>query len=644
VTTHGVPLAAFPAVLQVPSVGHVHPALFRGGLLILEDYQGGPPLAPVWWEPAARLGARAILALPLYTGEEYLGSLHLAGPQPRHFSPAEVAILERLARLGAQLLVHTRALKAAEFRAGALETMQAVARSLEATLDLDQILAILVTRSVDLVGATGGFLMLWDEGAHRLIMRQLANAQEFAAEQIARDEGVTGTAFATGLPQLQNSYQQFPTAIPSASQQRVTNVLAVPLLRQGRPFGTITVFSKVYKAFTPEDASLLVLFASQAAVALDNGVLYTTLVRQQRRQEAIIRALHDSLVVYDRDGRILLLNPAAEELLGLQPAVIGVAPADFARPASPYFRYAIEPLHDWPQTFAAVVAKGMTLAGMTRILSEPVRTVETFYSPYLDETGGIAGVIALSRDVSATQELERLRAELEVANQHDDFLSIAAHELRTPITAIKGFGDLLARRLEPGYVATARDAQMLHNLSAQVLRLSALVNDLLDVGRLGGGEMELRLAACDLAEVVRAAVESVRPVAGPREADLQVTGTGGPVWCDRERLEQVFVNLLTNALKYSAAGPIICRLTQPAGQVCVAVSDQGAGIAAADLPHVFERFYRAHDVYAHQRGLGLGLYISREIVERHQGRIWVESVLGQGSTFHVELPLWTAPA
>jgi signal transduction histidine kinase len=137
----------------------------------------------------------------------------------------------------------------------------------------------------------------------------------------------------------------------------------------------------------------------------------------------------------------------------------------------------------------------------------------------------------------------------------------------------------------------------------------------------------------------------VRPIAGAREPDLHLVGEDdGMVRCDPGRLEQVFVNLLTNALKYSAVGAVTCTITQTGGGVRVAVQDRGAGILPEDLPRLFERFFRSHDVYAHQRGLGLGLYISRQIVERHDGRIWAESELDVGSTFYVELPPAESPA
>ncbi len=642
--THGLARADLPPTIPLDPAGPVYEHLRRGNPILLEGDQARQSRNPTVRALEERLGTGTILSVPLCAGEELLGSLHVAGPNPQQqFTPTDIAALLRLGRLAAQVLLHSRALSAAAGRVGALETMQTVATRLEATLDLDTVLTILVERAVELTGASGGGLFLWDAGAERLTIRKGVNTTPQMPTGMAAGEGLTGQAFSTRQPQIHNSYLHAETAIPAATATGMTNALSIPLLRQGQAFGVLSVFSRLFKPFTPQDADLLTLFGSQVTVALDNHTLYMTVLRQQQQLDSIINALHDALVVYDRELRIVLINPAAVELLGISAMVVGKERAEVLQHPQAYTRYRLERLHDWPRTMLTVLNKGVTLAGSTLVHSDPVRTIESFYSPYRDETGAVVGVIALARDTSGAQELERLRAELEVARRQDDFLSIAAHELRTPVTAIKGFADLLARRVKPGYVTGERDSQMLGSLLAQIGRLSTLVNDLLDVGRMGADQITFSWEVCPVDVVLRAALDSVRPIAGPRETDLRpVSGPAAQVYCDRARLEQVFINLLTNALKYAPSGPITSTISVHDGWVRVGVRDQGVGIAPADIPHLSERFYRAHDVYAHQRGLGLGLYISQGIVERHDGRMGVESVLGQGSLFYVELPIATA--
>lgn len=634
----GIRPTMLPPVIPLNHAGPVYHRLSQGAALLIEDMRAPLDATPAL-RPFAGLTAGSLLIAPLQTADTVLGALLVACPTPHGFDPTAVAALERLGRLAAQVLRHSRTLTASEVRAGALEAMQAVATQTEATLDLDRLLDLLVHQATALTGASGCIIMLWDADEGALIMRKDLNAAP-VPRRVLVNEGLSGRAFSTGQPQVHNSYHNFDGAVEVVAQGGVTNGLAVPLLRRGEPFGIMTVFSYVFKPFTAQDMDLLTLFAGQVAVALDNQQLYTTVLRQQQQLDNIIDALHDALVVYDRNLQVTLINPAAREMLGLSPAAVGRTRDEMLAHPQQYALYRLERLHDWQSTVQAVLGKGVTLAGMTQVHSEPPRLVQTFYSPWRDEGGEIIGVIALARDVSESQELERLRGELDLARQRDDFLSIAAHELRTPVTAIKGFSDLLLRRLRPGQPLVERDQAMLRQMRGQVDRLAALVNDLLDVGRMGANQVQFHWGVASVNGVVRAAIDSVRPVAGPRETDIHFdSGDDAPVRCDPARLEQVFVNLLTNALKYAPSGAILIRTAQAGDRVRVSVRDEGAGIATEDMPRLFERFFRAHDVYAHQRGLGLGLYICREIVQRHDGEIRVESTPGAGSTFTVELPV-----
>jgi signal transduction histidine kinase len=242
---------------------------------------------------------------------------------------------------------------------------------------------------------------------------------------------------------------------------------------------------------------------------------------------------------------------------------------------------------------------------------------------------------------------ERAQALEEAGKVKDQFLSLASHELKTPVAAIKGYAQLAERRLgkiadtSPGIDATR---ETLAKINQQTDKLTGLINDLLDVSRIQAGRLELRLETCDLADLCRLAAEEQELTSGRK---IEVYLPAGPVMvmADRERLGQVLSNLLTNAVKYSADDrPVRLLLSCEGKQALVTVEDKGVGIPKDELPFIFERFFRARTAReGSQRGLGLGLAICKEIVERHRGSIWATSEEGVGSQFHVALPLHQKP-
>jgi signal transduction histidine kinase len=242
---------------------------------------------------------------------------------------------------------------------------------------------------------------------------------------------------------------------------------------------------------------------------------------------------------------------------------------------------------------------------------------------------------------------ERAKELEEAGKLKDQFLSLASHELKTPIAAIKGYAQLAERRLAkvpdtaPGVSGTQ---EVLTKITQQADKLTGLVNDLLDVSRIQAGRLDLHLETCDLTALCRREAEEQELTSG-RKIDLSLPDE--PIWisADRERMGQVLSNLLTNACKYSAAErPVRLMLTCQGGKALVSVADEGVGIPKDELPLIFDRFFRARTARdGSQRGLGLGLAICKEIVERHQGRIWATSEEGVGSQFTVELPLARQP-
>jgi signal transduction histidine kinase len=245
-------------------------------------------------------------------------------------------------------------------------------------------------------------------------------------------------------------------------------------------------------------------------------------------------------------------------------------------------------------------------------------------------------------------ELVETNQKLEDANQMKDrFMSIASHELKTPITTIRGQAQLALRRLSKQQAAgkeLSADVDglriSLERINDQAIRLTSLIDELLDVSSIRAGRVELHKRPCNLNDICKEAMEDQHLLTG-RAITLNIPKDPVTVQVDCDRLSQVLANLVTNAVKYSPEGsPVEVGLSMNKQHARIYVRDRGKGISKDQQTRIFETFYRTPDALAsNKQGMGLGLAISKEIIERHSGRIWVESKLNQGSTFFVELPL-----
>ena len=255
-------------------------------------------------------------------------------------------------------------------------------------------------------------------------------------------------------------------------------------------------------------------------------------------------------------------------------------------------------------------------------------------------TPGASRLVGVNVDV--TEREEALEAAEAAVRARDVFLSIAAHELRTPITALKGSAQLLVRQEARGTLDPARLTRTLGVLGDAADRLAALTDDLLDVSRIRTGQLPLTLTQLDLPALVVEAVAHARARhSGPHRLLLDAAEDLAPVPGDAARLDQVLTNLLDNAIKYSpAGGDVVVTLRAADGGIMTTVRDQGIGLPPGSTAAIFEPFGRAPNAAQSQLpGLGLGLYICRNIIERHGGRIWAESDgEGQGSMVALWLP------
>jgi signal transduction histidine kinase len=397
---------------------------------------------------------------------------------------------------------------------------------------------------------------------------------------------------------------------------------AASTLARGEPV------SSVPPASTAELHALGVAFNTMNA---NLSAAHDALAAQAHQREAILNSLADAVLATDDAGEVILANPAASALLEIAPLRLSL-------------RQAIQ------RTLGTGEPHATEITARNQV-------IELLTTPLRDENGRVSGAVAVGHDVTAYRQLDRLRT---------NFVSDVSHELRTPLTAIKGFVETLQDGAADD--PAVRD-RFLDTISVETERLIRLSNDLLLLTRADAGQLALHLAPTDLvAAVERAAAQlenrahekrialTIEPLEPPilahggragcsRSGGLTVEPPEPPTlaWADADRIHQVLVNLLDNAIKFtSPGGQVSISFGRIGEQIACTIADTGPGIPASEIPHLFERFYRGDPSRARARdqgGTGLGLAIARAIIEAHGGQIWIESEPDQGVSVTFTLPL-----
>lgn len=422
-----------------------------------------------------------------------------------------------------------------------------------------------------------------------------------------------------------------------ARQIGYTSAMLVPLIARGKTIGVVTfVSTESGRKYDKRDLALAEEVGRRAGVALDNARLYQEAQQSRDQLDIILQGVADGILVYAANSRLLYANEAAAQMTGYA----SVQEVLTTPPLGIVARFEIIDEQGQPFSHAQLPHRRVlageqqaeAIIGYTRAgTGQPERWSLVKSRPVLDGSGQVTLVVTIIHDITERMIVERRK---------DEFISMASHELKTPVTSLKGFTNVLQRRL-----AKQGDAQALHYLArmdAQLNKLTTPISDLLDISRMQSGKLALRTEPLDLDTFIDETMENVQAATSTHR--LLIEGrTGAQVFGDKERLGQVFVNLLTNAIKYSPrADKVIVRLFQDGDreQAIVSVQDFGIGIDKTHHENIFERFYQVTNPEERAYpGLGIGLYISSEIVARHHGRMWVESSKGKGATFSVALPL-----
>ena len=401
--------------------------------------------------------------------------------------------------------------------------------------------------------------------------------------------------------------------------------------REGKPKGLIMLTEKEKGEFTVEDETLLRQLAAIASLGLQHIEAREEEERRASELDAALGAIRDGLVILGPHDEVIRMNQAAEHLAGLTreqwrrvPPAMGseiiVAEAPDGRPLA---------LEETPRYRAE---HGEEVLGFPMALRRPDgsrRIVLTGAGPIRDAEGRITGAVVNWADVTDLVELQA---------QREDILRAVSHDLRNPLAAVLGQAQILERRLAREGRDRERQSAAAINDSAQ--RMNTMIQDLVDAARSEAGQIELQRQPVDLRSFTLDLKRRLAASLDTARIAVEIPEGLPAASADPERLGRIMTNLWSNALKYSAAGtPVTVTAEWRDGEVITSVTDRGPGIPAEDLPRLFQRYFRTERAKDAREGLGLGLYITRRLVEAHGGRIWVESEVGRGSTFSFSLPV-----
>jgi len=496
-----------------------------------------------------------------------------------------------------------------------------ISRALTEELDLDKLLGRILKYAIDMLAGHAGFIALSNRTGHWFLA--VANGLPDPIQRFL-------DAWLDKIPPVQDPANiQIPEINRLLQQISMGNLTAVglPLVAQREVIGFIYIFRNYQGAFSANDRSLLSSFANQAAIAVRNARLYTEVSREKQRSDAMLDSAADGILILNPNHQIERTNAAFARMFGLpQDQIQSMNHSEIVQWVQPPHGITLEDAEagGWPLSPQAhLYVEG----DIRRPDGLPALPVGISYAPLIAMDGTLINTIATVRDITRFRQADELKSE---------FVSVVSHELKTPVALIKGYVSTLRRD------DVEWDPEVMHN-SLQVIeeeadRLTRLIEDLLDASRLQAGAMQLHREDLSFHQLAHHLADRFQVQTEDHHIIVDIPEDFPVVLADETRIEQVLSNLISNAIKYAPGGDIrISGQVQP-NEVIICVQDEGPGIAVSDLPHIFDRFYRAPENSRKTKGAGLGLYLAQAIVEAHSGRMWADPKAEKGAKICFCLP------
>lgn len=582
------------------------------------------------------------ISAPLRAGRRTIGVINISDPADGEFSASHVRLLTAFAGQAAAAVENARLYESLSAKMGELSAIYRIGQALTSSLNLSRVLREVVRRATKTMGAASGSVMLLGADHKDLRVAAAVGLDQRLVRQIRLPvgQGIAGVVAQTGQAIVLKQGTVDPRSAGGRGHDHADAAMSVPLRVRDRVIGVLNVSQKVGGGnFSEEDLEFLTTLAGQAAVAIENARLYRRLqqrvaaanqelisanhllAQEKQKIQAIVDGMADGVLVVNRRGRVTFLNPAAEAMLGLSAAnVLGKGLKRFAAGGT-----LLAVMEDAGQS------EGMSIVKEIAVKGKEERVLSANVSSLLDGRQRLAGYIAVLTDVTALKEISDMKT---------DLVSFVSHELRSPITSIRGFADTLRSGWED--LPVEMREEFCGIIASECDRLLSMVNEMLDVSRMEAGrELNLTLSPVDVPALLQRAVCTQRGYTTRHEVILEATPDLPMIHADADKLYQVLINLLSNAVKYSPDGGTITASASLRGdRVRISVADQGLGIPPEMIGKLFQRYYRVQTkAHTSIKGTGLGLFFVKGVVEAHGGSVWVESQYGKGSRFIFEVPV-----
>ncbi len=489
-----------------------------------------------------------------------------------------------------------------------LTMLSDLGRSINISLEQDRVLLAVVDAAVQLTGAEEGSLMLLDETSGELYVRAARNLndEQIKTMRLPVSDSLAGKVVKTGKPVLleKDNPQKIKTSY------FVHSLVYVPLTGKDKVIGVLGVDHRQHtRYFSQRDLQLLMVLAEYAVIAIRNVWSYAEALEQSGRLESILSRIQDGVIVLDEDKKLRFINQAARRVFSLEGKEVQGEPVEQAI-ASEQLHELLENSVEHPDMWVELEASD----GQE-------------YRAQSAEVPGVGTAVTLT-DITYLKRLDRIK---------NEFVSTVSHDLRSPLTSIMGYVDLIGR------VGPVNDMQrqFMGKVQDSVRNITNLVDDLLMLGRVEAG-LDARREPVTLPGLIQQAWTDLKTPVDKSlfQLTIDIPDSLQVLQANPVQFKNMVLNLLDNALRYTQSGGEIKVLgSQDDGSVVLQFIDQGVGILPQDLPYVFNKFFRGSNVASEISGTGLGLSIAKSVVENHDGRIWVESQPGQGTVVSVMFPL-----